>query len=66
MEIVKITQSIVFISSDLHMYHAETDTPALARTSNLNEDLGMVGGVSVVLSPHLGLESRVLQTSFFS
>lgn len=24
------------------MYHAETDTPALARTSNLNEELGQV------------------------
>ena len=24
------------------MYHPETDTPALARTSNLNEELGMV------------------------
>ena len=27
---------------DLHMYHEESDTPALARTSNLNEDLGVV------------------------
>ena len=26
------------------MYHAETDTPALARTSNLNEELGQVIG----------------------
>ena len=43
MEMVKITQSMVFISKDLRMYHAETDTPAVARTSNLNEDLGMVG-----------------------
>lgn len=24
------------------MYHAETDTPAMARTSNLNEELGQV------------------------
>jgi len=24
------------------MYHAETDTPAVARTSNLNEELGQV------------------------
>jgi phospholipid-transporting ATPase len=24
------------------MYHTETDTPALARTSNLNEELGQV------------------------
>ena len=26
------------------MYHAETNTPALARTSNLNEELGQVNG----------------------
>lgn len=24
------------------MYHVETDTPAMARTSNLNEELGQV------------------------
>lgn len=24
------------------MYHAESDTPAMARTSNLNEELGQV------------------------
>ncbi|EEC66932.1 hypothetical protein OsI_33542 [Oryza sativa Indica Group] len=29
-----------FINNDLHMYHAESNTPALARTSNLNEELG--------------------------
>ena len=27
---------------DLDMYYAETDTPAVARTSNLNEELGQV------------------------
>lgn len=27
---------------DVQMYHAETDTPAMARTSNLNEELGQV------------------------
>jgi phospholipid-transporting ATPase len=27
------------------MYHKETDTPALARTSNLNEELGMVNTI---------------------
>ncbi|RVE42848.1 hypothetical protein evm_012497, partial [Chilo suppressalis] len=31
-----------FIAMDSEMYHAETDTPAMARTSNLNEELGMV------------------------
>eukprot|EP00897_Mesotaenium_endlicherianum_P007081 jgi/Mesen1/6400/ME000329S05566 len=40
-EIVKVLQAI-FISSDLAMYYAETDTPARARTSNLNEELGQV------------------------
>lgn len=33
---------MVFIARDRAMYHAETDTPALARTSNLNEELGQV------------------------
>ncbi|MBA0790136.1 hypothetical protein Gohar_014802, partial [Gossypium harknessii] len=40
-EIVKVLQSI-FINQDLHMYHEETDKPAHARTSNLNEELGQV------------------------
>ena len=40
-EIVKVLQS-VFINQDLHMYHEETDKPAHARTSNLNEELGQV------------------------
>ena len=31
-----------FINNDLEMYHAESDTPACARTSNLNEELGQV------------------------
>lgn len=29
-------------SQDTEMYHEETDTPAMARTSNLNEELGQV------------------------
>lgn len=40
-EIVKVLQSI-FINQDVHMYHEETDRPAHARTSNLNEELGQV------------------------
>ncbi len=31
-----------FINGDRDMYDAETDTPALARTSNLNEELGQI------------------------
>ncbi|XP_030449273.1 phospholipid-transporting ATPase 3 [Syzygium oleosum] len=41
-EMIKIFQSTQFINKDLRMYHAETNTPALARTSNLNEELGQV------------------------
>lgn len=40
-EIVKVLQSI-FINQDRDMYHEETDQPARARTSNLNEELGQV------------------------
>ena len=35
----------MFINRDQAMYHEETDTPALARTSNLNEELGMVNTI---------------------
>lgn len=40
-EIVKVLQSI-FINQDVKMYYEETDKPANARTSNLNEELGQV------------------------
>ncbi|KAM7280591.1 hypothetical protein ACFE04_007725 [Oxalis oulophora] len=40
-EIVKVLQSI-FINQDQDMYYEETDKPARARTSNLNEELGQV------------------------
>ncbi len=40
-----------FMDSDIKMYHNETDTPALARTSNLSEDLG---GVRYVFSDKTG------------
>uniref|UniRef100_A0A8D0A4R4 Phospholipid-transporting ATPase n=1 Tax=Sander lucioperca TaxID=283035 RepID=A0A8D0A4R4_SANLU len=41
LEVVKFTQAL-FINWDEEMYYAETDTPAVARTSNLNEELGQV------------------------
>ncbi|CAI5499410.1 unnamed protein product [Closterium sp. Naga37s-1] len=41
-EMIKFVQSTQFINKDLHMFHRETQTPALARTSNLNEELGQV------------------------
>ncbi|XP_045492723.1 probable phospholipid-transporting ATPase IA isoform X3 [Colias croceus] len=40
-EIVRFFQA-KFIAMDSEMYHAESDTPAMARTSNLNEELGQV------------------------
>ncbi|XP_060531020.1 probable phospholipid-transporting ATPase IA isoform X2 [Cylas formicarius] len=41
LEVVRFIQAI-FINMDVEMYHEETDTPAIARTSNLNEELGQV------------------------
>ncbi|KAH6802141.1 ATPase E1-E2 type family protein / haloacid dehalogenase-like hydrolase family protein [Perilla frutescens var. frutescens] len=40
-EIVKVLQSL-FINRDVNMYYEDTDRPAHARTSNLNEELGQV------------------------
>ncbi|GAU16252.1 hypothetical protein TSUD_298840 [Trifolium subterraneum] len=40
-EVVKVLQSI-FINQDQEMYFEESDRPAHARTSNLNEELGQV------------------------
>jgi phospholipid-transporting ATPase len=42
MEFVKMLQARLIIENDLEMYHAESDTPAIAKTSSLNEELGMV------------------------
>ncbi|KAJ9576655.1 hypothetical protein L9F63_025448, partial [Diploptera punctata] len=41
LEVVRFIQAI-FINMDIDMYHEESDTPAMARTSNLNEELGQV------------------------
>ncbi|CAB4386591.1 unnamed protein product [Rhizophagus irregularis] len=41
MEVIKLTQAY-FINNDAEMYHQETDTPAEARTSTINEELGQV------------------------
>ena len=30
------------LNKDRKMYHKDTDTPAVARTTNLNEELGMI------------------------
>ncbi|RIA85722.1 hypothetical protein C1645_361307 [Glomus cerebriforme] len=41
MEFIKLAQ-VYFINHDLDMYHEETDTPAEAHTSTINEELGQV------------------------
>ena len=40
-ELVNYCQAF-YIDSDVDMYHEDSDQPALARTSNMNSDLGMV------------------------
>ncbi|XVE92539.1 hypothetical protein REPUB_Repub01dG0106200 [Reevesia pubescens] len=60
-EMVKFIQCTQFINKDLNMYHAETDTPALARTSNLNEELGQV---EYIFSDKTGTLTRNLMEFF--
>lgn len=60
-EMVKIVQSLCFIGLDRSMYHPETDTPAVARTSNLNEELGMV---NTILSDKTGTLTRNVMEFF--
>ncbi|CAI5481750.1 unnamed protein product [Closterium sp. Yama58-4] len=60
MELVKLVQAAT-IALDLHMYYEERDIPATARTSNLNEELGMV---HTVLSDKTGTLTRN-QMDFF-
>ncbi|KAK9116965.1 hypothetical protein Sjap_015912 [Stephania japonica] len=60
-EMIKFIQSTQFINKDLCMYHVETDTPALARTSNLNEELGQV---EYIFSDKTGTLTRNLMEFF--
>ncbi|WMV55378.1 hypothetical protein MTR67_048763 [Solanum verrucosum] len=55
-EIVKVLQSI-FINQDREMYYEETDKPAHARTSNLNEELGLVDTILSVKTDTLTCNS---------
>jgi len=52
-QMIKFIQSTQFINRDLNMYHAETNTPASARTSNLNEELGQVDIIPCCVLPLL-------------
>ncbi|CAI0379544.1 unnamed protein product [Linum tenue] len=60
-EMIKFIQCAQFINKDLHMYHVETNTPALARTSNLNEELGQV---EYIFSDKTGTLTRNLMEFF--
>ncbi|XP_058073824.1 phospholipid-transporting ATPase 3 isoform X4 [Magnolia sinica] len=60
-EMIKFIQSTQFINKDLHMYHIESNTPALARTSNLNEELGQV---EYIFSDKTGTLTRNLMEFF--
>ncbi|KAL5976712.1 Phospholipid-transporting ATPase 3 [Asimina triloba] len=54
-------ESTQFINMDLRMYHKGSDTPALARTSNLNEELGQV---EYIFSDKTGTLTRNLMEFF--
>ena len=45
MEIVSLAQGVLFISRDLHMRDPVTKEPAVARNTDLNEDLGHISHV---------------------
>lgn len=60
-EMIKFIQCAQFINKDLHMYHTESNTPALARTSNLNEELGQV---EYIFSDKTGTLTRNLMEFF--
>lgn len=60
-EMIKFIQVTQFINKDVRMYHKDTDTPALARTSNLNEELGQV---EYIFSDKTGTLTRNLMEFF--
>ena len=60
-EIVKVVQAMVFIRLDRLMYYYEGDVAPLARTSNINEELGMI---DTILSDKTGTLTRNIMEFF--
>lgn len=42
LEVVKVFQCALLLNSDRQMYHKDSDTPFVCRTTTLNEELGQV------------------------
>ncbi|XP_002961083.2 phospholipid-transporting ATPase 3 [Selaginella moellendorffii] len=60
-EMIKFIQSTQFINNDRNMYHAPSKTYAMARTSNLNEELGQI---EYIFSDKTGTLTRNLMEFF--
>ena len=56
MEFAKMVQGSQ-INWDMGMYHEQTDTPALTRTTNLNEELGQI---QYILSDKTGTLNQIV------
>ena len=57
MEVIRLALSFI-IGWDVAMYHEETDTPAKARTTTLNEELGQI---EYIFSDKTGTLTQVMQ-----
>lgn len=59
LEIVKVAQ-IILMHNDIDMYDEETNTPIVARTSTINEELGQIRYVFFTMAIRLGFANSFL------